>query len=221
MSNRKSIHFTSDWHLGHANSLKFDERPFRDVDHMHRVLINNYNSQVPPDGVCYFLGDVGMLGTEAMAEIMAQLNGTKVLILGNHDKNYSSMYNAGFDVVLNAGVLYIAEERVTMTHCPLRGVFRERTEHIRSAYSSRDLAEGGPVDTNWHGEHKSGRYSVANEGQFHLHGHIHSAPCNDKPRTDGRQFDVGVPANDYRPVAISQIESWIARVKNGTWEDKS
>ena len=56
---RKNIYFTSDWHVGHDNVLKFDNRPFKDVDHMHRVLINNYNSTVKPDDVCYFLGDMG------------------------------------------------------------------------------------------------------------------------------------------------------------------
>jgi calcineurin-like phosphoesterase family protein len=43
MKERKSIFFTSDLHIGHLNSIKFDQRPFRDLDHMHEVLINNYN----------------------------------------------------------------------------------------------------------------------------------------------------------------------------------
>lgn len=200
---RKSIHFTSDWHLGHANSLKFDQRPFKDVDHMHRVLINNYNSQVPPDGLCYFLGDVGMVGTEAMVKIMAELNGTKVLVLGNHDKNHSSMYNCGFDVVLNGAVLYIAGERVTLTHCPLRRVFREETEHM-GRHTPGEM---------WHGEFRHNPYSVADEGQFHLHGHCHAGPANDKLVKDNRQWDVGVPGNKYRPISISEVESWICKTK--------
>jgi calcineurin-like phosphoesterase family protein len=203
MSNRKSIHFTSDWHLGHANSLKFDNRPFKDIDHMHRVLINNYNAQVPIGGVCYFLGDMGMVGTEAMAEIMGQLNGTKVLVLGNHDKNHSAMYNAGFDVVLNAAVLYIAGERVTLSHCPLRGLFREDVTGMKNAMD----------EDKWHGEHKNQAFSVENEGQFHLHGHIHAGPANDKLVKDGRQWDIGAPGNKYRPVHISEVESWIAKTK--------
>lgn len=210
---RKSIHFTSDWHVGHANSIKFDQRPFKDLDHMHRVLVNNYNAQVPEDGLCYFLGDIGLSSSETLKKILAELNGTKVLILGNHDKGNNSMYNIGFDVVLNAGVIYIAGERVTMTHCPLRGVFRENTEHMRSAYSDKDQAEG-IRDENWHGEHKSDAFSVENQGQFHLHGHIHSGPANDKLVKDGRQFDIGAPGNKYRPVSLSEVESWISKVKS-------
>jgi calcineurin-like phosphoesterase family protein len=205
MSNRKSIHFTSDWHIGHENSIKFDDRPFKDLDHMHRVLINNYNAQVPEDGLCYFLGDVGMANNEKVLKILNELNGTKVLILGNHDKAHNAMYGLGFDVVLNNATIYISGERVTMSHCPLRGVFREDVTGMRGALKT-DM---------WHGEHKQQSYSVTDEGQFHLHGHIHSGPNNKKLRFDGKQFDVGVPANKYRPLHISEIESWIAKTKMG------
>lgn len=202
---RKSIHFTSDWHIGHANSIKFDERPFRDLDHMHRVLVNNYNAQVPVDGLCYFLGDIGMSNNETVGKILSELNGTKVLILGNHDKNHAAMYGLGFDVVLNSATIYIAGERVTMSHCPLRRVFREDVTGMR----------GAKDEEMWHGEFKNEAYSVTDEGQFHIHGHIHSGPANKKPRIEGRQMDVGVPANKYRPVSISDVESWIARTKLG------
>ena len=211
---RKSIHFTSDWHIGHANSIKFDDRPFKDLDHMHRVLINNYNAQVPVDGLCYFLGDIGLSSSETVEKVLSKLNGTKVLVLGNHDKKFNAMYQLGFDVVLNGATIYISGERVTMTHCPLRGVFRENTEHMNSAYSSKDFAEG-LKDENWHGEHKQIAFSCEDEGQFHLHGHIHSGPANTKKRIDGRQLDVGAPGNKYRPLSISEIESWIATTKQG------
>ena len=202
---RKSIHFTSDWHVGHANSINFDARPFKDLDHMHRVLINNYNAQVPPDGLCYFLGDIGLSNNETLGKVLSELNGTKVLVLGNHDKKFNAMYELGFDVVLHGATIYIADERVTMTHCPLRGVFREDVTGMRGAKEGE----------NWHGEHKQQMFSCTDEGQFHLHGHIHSGPANDKKRIDGRQLDVGVCANKYRPVSISEVESWIARTKMG------
>ncbi len=70
---------------------------------------------------------------------------------------------------------------------------------------------------NWHGEnaHKD-KYSFPDFGQFHLHGHIHSRgiKVNGKKIIDGRQMDVGVPANKYLPVRLAQIESWIARWHN-------
>lgn len=205
MSNnqRKSIHFTSDLHVGHANVLRFDNRPFKDLNHMHEVLINNYNAQVPVDGICYFLGDIGFTNSEDLKKFMSRLNGTKICIMGNHDKGVNALYNVGFDCVLNSATLYIANERVTMSHCPLRGVFREDTTGMGNAKDGE----------NWHGESRHEAFSVENEGQFHLSGHIHSGPNNNKPTRTDRQFDVGVPGNNYRPVSYSTIESWIAKEK--------
>lgn len=205
MNNRKPVFFTSDMHIGHANSIDFDDRPFQGLHHMHRTLINNYNAIVPENGVCYHLGDVGMSSTDKVKEVISQLNGTKVLVLGNHDKNPNAMYNLGFDVVLYGVTLYIAGEKVTMTHCPLRGVFREDVTGMRGAKEGE----------NWHGEHKQQKFSVEDEGQFHLHGHLHSRgeKLNGKPVKQDRQWDIGVCGNSYRPVSISAVESWIAKTK--------
>lgn len=200
---RKLTFFTSDWHLGHANAIKFDSRPFKDLAHMHKVLINNYNSTVLPEAICYFLGDVGLCKAEIIKSIIDQLNGTKVLILGNHDRNLNYMYKLGFDVVLHGATLVIAGQRVTLSHCPLKGIKREDTEGMRGA-ESKD---------NWHGEKKNHLFSTENCGQFHLHGHIHSPNSGKSVKILDKQRDVGVVANNYRPVSISEIESWISKYK--------
>lgn len=203
------IFFTSDWHIGHQNSIIFDERPFKNLDHMHRVLINNYNSTVPENGVCYFLGDMGMCGSGELAKVISQLNGTKILVLGNHDKGVNAMYNSGFDAVLHGAVTYIADERVSMSHCPLRGVWREDTTNMRG--SDPENLE------NWHGEtrKKHSKLTFNDEGQFHLHGHIHSHPDRKEKSTKtlGKQYDVGVPANNYTPVSYGTLAAWIAEYK--------
>lgn len=203
MKNRKPIFFTSDWHIGHANSILFDKRPFSNLEIMHKSLIARYNAQVPSWGICYFLGDIGVGSSEECQRVLRQLNGTKVLILGNHDKKLHAMHLAGFDAVLNEAAMYIQGERVTMTHCPLRGLFRENVEGMKGAHAGQ----------NWHGEHKQIEFSIENQGQFHLHGHIHSPNSGKSQKILGRQFDVGVPANNYRPVSISEIESWIVKTK--------
>jgi calcineurin-like phosphoesterase family protein len=63
--------------------------------------------------------------------------------------------------------------------------------------------------SNWHGDHKHFKYTVNDSGQYHLHGHIHSPNKGRSVKILDRQFDVGVPANNYTPVSLSQIESWI------------
>lgn len=201
---RKGTFFSSDWHCFHKNVLVFDNRPFKDLDHMHEVLVNNYNSTVK-DGICYFLGDMGLCGTENLQKIISRLTGTKVLILGNHDKATESMYKAGFDVVLYGATMQIAGERVTLSHCPLLGVYRENCQDM----------QGSQTGENWHGESrlKQRIFTTANTGQFHLHGHIHSPNGGKSEKILRRQFDVGVAANGYKPVNISMIESWIAKTK--------
>lgn len=202
--NRRAIFFTSDWHIGHKAVLKetFDNRPFKDIEHMHRVLINNFNSTVPEDGITYFLGDIGLCKSDTVRNVITQLNGTKIVVLGNHDKGANAMMNLGFDVAVHGIRMVIAGHMVSMSHCPLRGVWRENTTNMK----------GTDGNENWHGERKHWRFTFADEGQFHLHGHIHSSPHKDKSeKILGKQFDVGVVANKYRPVSISEIESWIAK----------
>lgn len=203
MRPRKNIFFSSDWHVGHLNVIKFDKRPFRDLDHMHSVLVNNYNSSVTNNDVCYFLGDVGLAKGEIVKEVISKLNGTKVLLLGNHDRNTFSMYDQGFDVVLNTAVFYLGDKRISMSHCPLPGIKREDITGMKGAQEGE----------NWHGEFKQMRFiSQDNTIDFHVHGHIHSGPHCDKEHYTQNQFDVGVAANQYRPVSLSTIESWIASV---------
>lgn len=200
--NRKKIFFTSDLHIGHLNSIKFDNRPFTDLHHMHSVLANNYNSTVPEDGVCYFLGDSGLCKSDELSKFMKRLNGsTKILILGNHDRNTYSMYDQGFDVVLNSAILYIGDKRIGLSHCPLPGIKREDVTGMK----------GSQPGENWHGEFKNERFmNFDTKIDYLIHGHIHSTKENGKPKYTDKQYDVGVANSDYRPVSISEIESWIA-----------
>ena len=62
------------------------------------------------------------------------------------------------------------------------------------------------------GKHKN-RYSIEDFGQFHLHGHIHSPNSGKSTKILGRQMDVGVTANKYKPVRFEEVQSWIAKTK--------
>jgi calcineurin-like phosphoesterase family protein len=70
---------------------------------MRKILIENFNDTVPEDGVCFFIGDMGMLGTsqwERLTGLLKKLNGAKHLILGNHDEMKPFRYvNIGFTSV--------------------------------------------------------------------------------------------------------------------------
>lgn len=207
---KQKTFFTSDWHIGNANVIQFSNRPFRNIDHMHEVLINNHNSTVPVDGITYCLGDMLQGSIELCTNILSAMNGTKILIAGNHDPSASRALRCGFALVLNSAGIVIGGEHVTMSHCPLRGVVREDITGMR----------GAVLGDNWHGESKHWKFSIGDWGQYHLHGHIHSPNGGRSTKTLGRQYDVGVDANNYTPVSVSTLERWITSTKKETKTDE-
>lgn len=80
------IFFTADLHFGHKNIIRFDNRPFTTVEEMDRVLIERWNKKVKNEDTVYILGDVSWYDDQKTCEILSQLHGKKVLILGNHDR---------------------------------------------------------------------------------------------------------------------------------------
>lgn len=80
----------SDPHFGHKGVCRFTlsdgitkMRPWDDVEVMNEDLIVLYNDKVKPEDTCYFLGDV--IWNRRYLDILSRLNGTKILIRGNHD----------------------------------------------------------------------------------------------------------------------------------------
>lgn len=109
--------YISDLHLGHANAIKHDGRPFDDVEEMTLMLIESWNDVVAPEDEVYILGDFcwkNIVGLEALK----QLRGRKFLILGNHDKPSEEMM-AYFEWVKDYCVIKDGETQVVMSHYPI------------------------------------------------------------------------------------------------------
>ena len=51
--------FTSDTHFGHANVIKFDNRPFANIEEHDEELVRRWNAVVKPGDVVCHLGHVG------------------------------------------------------------------------------------------------------------------------------------------------------------------
>lgn len=82
------LYFTSDHHFYHEGILGLCGRPFKNMQEMHRRLVRNHNEIVTPEDTVYFIGDFSMCNSrykKPLSDIVAKLNGTKHLILGNHD----------------------------------------------------------------------------------------------------------------------------------------
>jgi len=76
--------------FGHANFLSFVDangnkvRPFSTTDEMNDCMMTNWNAVVKPHDRIYHLGDVGS-DSVWNSQNLPKLNGSKRLILGNHD----------------------------------------------------------------------------------------------------------------------------------------
>lgn len=89
------IFFTADLHFGHANIIKYCNRPFECAHDMNMALIDNWNNVVQDSDSVYVLGDFSFRKPAFFAE---QLKGKKYLVLGNHDrrKEAKSAVEQGF-----------------------------------------------------------------------------------------------------------------------------
>ena len=81
-----NVWFTSDWHLGHRNILKFrNNYGFESIEHHNGDLVKNFNQKVSKRDKTFFLGDM-CFDIDAL-DVIRGLNGRKVLVLGNHDRD--------------------------------------------------------------------------------------------------------------------------------------
>ena len=110
---------TADFHFAHENIIKYTHRPFRNAREMDRAMIRNYNSIVGDDDLVYILGDFCMSRNKRQVEdYVDKLNGTKILILGNHDYlNPFDYIECGFQSVHTS--LYLPQSpEIAMNHDP-------------------------------------------------------------------------------------------------------
>lgn len=77
--------FTADTHFGHANIIRYCDRPFETKEEHDETLIKNWNERVQPNDHVYHLGDVGFGPPEYLRKLLARLKGKIHLIEGNHD----------------------------------------------------------------------------------------------------------------------------------------
>lgn len=78
-------YFIADLHLGHTNVLKFDNRPFDNIQEHDEYMIRKWNEVVKPEDDVFILGDISWHNIDKTVEIYERLNGKLHLIIGNHD----------------------------------------------------------------------------------------------------------------------------------------
>lgn len=111
----------SDTHFGHSNIVKFTRRdgsplrPWDNIKEHDEALMDNWNSVVKPEDKVYHLGDIGITNSTHLLRIMDALNGTKILIKGNHDQLKMSAYAQVFKDVRS----YHSLNGILLAHIPI------------------------------------------------------------------------------------------------------
>ena len=110
------IYLIADTHFNHNNIIKYCNRPFKDIEEMNKIIINNWNSIVDKDDIVYHLGDF-LLG-DNISDFVSKLNGKIYLVRGNHDGKSIDFYNKiGLEVVPTQTKL--EEFKIILSHRPL------------------------------------------------------------------------------------------------------
>lgn len=120
------IFLSSDHHLRHFNVLKFEDRPYANLDEMDEDLISKHNSVVTNNDIWLCLGDFVWSkkadggGTDGLLRLCPQFNAkNKVLFLGNHDDmKLKDYFDAGFEYVFDK------DDIVWMRSSNFKGVIR-------------------------------------------------------------------------------------------------
>ena len=136
--------FSSDYHFGHLNIIKYSHRPCQPSHaELNDWIITQHNSVVNPQDEFYHLGDLTFYDRKQYASIVncvQRLNGTKHMIIGNHDDEsiLRSLYHDGLIASYqHYKELYIDKLKVVLFHYPIY---------------------------QWNKGHR---------GSWHLHGHTH------------------------------------------------
>lgn len=101
----------SDTHFNHANIATYCDRP----DGWHDMIIKRWNEVVADEDLVLHLGDFAIGNAGLQADILKELKGRKILVLGNHDNKSLMWYmRNGFEFACNA----VAYKDLWLTHRP-------------------------------------------------------------------------------------------------------
>jgi len=178
--------FYSDPHIGHANTIKYCERPFADVNEMNRELVKRYNDRISHDDVVLWLGECFFKGdSSGYANVLSEMAGTKLLLVGNHDNSMPAMARMGFALVLQEAVLEIRGVICRVNHYPYKPtpIYEkpDKFAHLRPRKQP---------------------------GEILIHGHNHT-----KTPVNGNQINVGVDAWGYGPVYFHEVADLVDQIK--------
>ncbi|MCR5206204.1 MAG: metallophosphoesterase [Lachnospiraceae bacterium] len=188
------LYFTSDLHLDHKNVIEFSHRPFMDVEEMNKLLIDNINYTVGSKDELYIIGDfLYPASRERVRELRRQIKCKHVhLIRGNHDKDYS-------------------QDHIFQSVQDYKEIKTEYGRFVLSHYQMQDWSGSkyGSVLLHWHIHSEGSDYNERNRQMKYLERFPDSYHIPKDQDLMLRMYDVGVDANDYKPVSLEPIADFL------------
>ena len=184
--------WTSDQHYGHANIIRYCERPFTDVEAMNQAMVDRWNDVVSDSDEVWIVGDLvmGDLETNLRCHV-SLLKGRKILVPGNHDVCWQHR---------SKGPRRIAD------YLDLGGIARIVNDPRPVMLAGQQvLINHFPYVLDPQYDTKFMRHRPDDNGGWLLHGHIH-----EKWRQSGRQINVGVDAWGFAPVSDETLSEMIS-----------
>jgi calcineurin-like phosphoesterase family protein len=154
------------------------------MEEMNEKLIENHNAIVGKDDTVYNLGDFSWKPA-LTGSIVSRLNGTQILITGNHDSCHPMHKNAEIEKqkYLDAGFKEVHQqlevEEFVLNHFPFVG---DEYDDVRF-----------------------GKWRAPKTDKWLIYGHTHQA----NPISQRGQINVGVDAWEYKPVSIDDLRKKI------------
>lgn len=193
---------TSDLHLGHANILKYCERPGDgSVESMNEALVEKWNAVVRPRDRVWVLGDIVMGKRDETIGYVNRLHGKISLIPGNHDDIHPmyagtktgadhrvAVYRDNLDEILPVEVLAFG---MVWSHFPYVGAYTDHAEEDRSA--------------------RYDPWSPQDRGKVLVHGHVHDEWQTRLSPAGSLMINVGADAWDHTPLSFEQVAELAAQ----------
>ena len=132
----RNIWVTSDTHYNHAGILTFIDyngervRDFPNLEQMNECLLDSWNSVVKPGDLVYHCGDVFFGNKDEFEKAWPKFNGSKRLVVGNHDDVKYLSSGAFFQKVYESRIF--AERNLLLTHRP---------QHVMGLFRGKDLVK--------------------------------------------------------------------------------
>lgn len=192
------MYFVSDTHFDHSNIVRYCDRPFNSGREMNKQLISKWNKTVSNGDTVLFGGDLSISSNpKRSAELNRKLNGSIILLKGNHD---------GF----NGSEVPFPVQKSTYFTYEYRGKEYEfYYSHFPSDYQERTTRDDSRVQP------KYARTPEWFDG-WNIHGHVHNNDMNEYPFVNHveKSINIGVDVTNYKPVSIEQI---VGAIRKGKW----